>query len=188
MRRQLTALLSALALALGGSVAVAPAASAAPYCGQVWGSHARGAPGMSDGRLLDVRTGRHACFDRLVLDISAPLTGWSVRYVPRLVQDGSGRVVPVQGRALLEVEARVRVRPLPAGTAFRPEAMTRSYSGYRSFSDVELVSAFEGVSIVGLGVRGRLPFRAFVLPGPGSGSRLVVDVGHRWCTKGDTRC
>jgi hypothetical protein len=40
--------------------------------------------------------------------------------------------------------------------------------------------SFEGQTTLGLGVRARLPFRAFVLPGPGSGSRLVVDVAHRW--------
>jgi hypothetical protein len=30
-----------------------------------------------------------------------------------------------------------------------------------------------------VGLRTRLPFRAFVLRGPGRDSRLVVDVGHR---------
>jgi len=29
-------------------------------------------------------------------------------------------------------------------------------------------------------VRARLPFRVFVLAGPGNGSRLVIDVAHRW--------
>ena len=38
------------------------------------------------------------------------------------------------------------------------------------------------------GVRARLPFRAFVLPGPGTGSRLVVDVGHQWCATGHRDC
>ena len=33
---------------------------------------------------------------------------------------------------------------------------------------------------VGLGTHARLPFRVTVLQGPGSGSRLVVDVAHRW--------
>ncbi len=40
--------------------------------------------------------------------------------------------------------------------------------------------SFEGQTTLGLGVRARLPFRAFVLAGPGDGSRLVVDVAHRW--------
>jgi hypothetical protein len=33
---------------------------------------------------------------------------------------------------------------------------------------------------LGLGVRGRLPFRVFTLDGPGAGSRIVIDVAHRW--------
>lgn len=39
---------------------------------------------------------------------------------------------------------------------------------------------FEGYTSLGLGVRARLPFRVFALDGPGDGSRLVVDVAHRW--------
>ena len=38
----------------------------------------------------------------------------------------------------------------------------------------------ESQATIGLGVRARLPFRVFTLTGPGSGSRLVVDVAHRW--------
>ena len=34
--------------------------------------------------------------------------------------------------------------------------------------------------LLGLGVRARLPMRAFVLDGPGDGTRLVIDVAHRW--------
>ena len=33
---------------------------------------------------------------------------------------------------------------------------------------------------IGLGVRARLPYRVFVLDGSGGGSRLVIDVAHRW--------
>ncbi len=32
----------------------------------------------------------------------------------------------------------------------------------------------------GVGVRARLPFRMFSLAGPGTGSRIVLDVAHRW--------
>ncbi len=46
--------------------------------------------------------------------------------------------------------------------------------------DPGLVSSYVGSTNFKLGVRARLPFRTFVLPGPGSGSRLVVDVAHRW--------
>jgi hypothetical protein len=34
--------------------------------------------------------------------------------------------------------------------------------------------------MIGLGVRARLPMRVFNLAGPGSRSRLVIDVTHHW--------
>ena len=40
--------------------------------------------------------------------------------------------------------------------------------------------SFEGRTSLGLGVRARLPFRVFSLAGPGDGSRVVIDVAHRW--------
>jgi hypothetical protein len=45
---------------------------------------------------------------------------------------------------------------------------------------VVYANSFEGSTSIGLGVRARLPFRAFTLDGPGSGSRLIVDVAHSW--------
>ncbi len=53
-------------------------------------------------------------------------------------------------------------------------------SGYTTFRQVAFAGSFEGQTTVGLGVRARLPFRAFVIAGPGDGSRLVIDVAHRW--------
>lgn len=181
--RSLRALL-ALLLVTGTGVALAPAAPAHPYCGQVWGSLPTSAGDMSAGHLTGVRAGRHDCYDRLVLDVDAPLTGWSVRYVDQVVQDGSGLPVPVAGGARLEVVARVGV--VPTDSWFTPSGALVDTSSYRTFRDVRWAGSFEGVSTVGLGVRARLPFRAFVLAGPGSGSRLVVDVAHRWCETGHT--
>lgn len=186
MRRRLATLVALLSLLAGMNLLVAPTASAHPYCGQVWGSHARSAGDMSAGQLVDVRAGRHPCFDRLVLDIDAPLTGWSVRYVDEVVQDGSGDTVPVRGGARLEVIARVNV--IPTDAFFLPDATLVDTSGYRTFRHVAWAGSFEGMSTVGLGVRAHLPFRAFVLAGPGTGSRLVVDVAHRWCAPGHRTC
>mgnify|MGYP001825113272 CR=1 FL=1 len=53
-------------------------------------------------------------------------------------------------------------------------------NGYSTFRQVYFSATFEGETQTGLGVRARLPFRAFTLAGPGVGSRLVVDVAHRW--------
>ncbi len=170
-----------VALAFAAAIAVAPPAHAA-FCAQVWGSQPRSAGDMSAGDLVDVRAGQHACFDRLVMDVAdARLTGWSVRYVDHVRQDGSGQLVPVRGGARLEVNARVPLRdPGTADSFFTGVDHPVVVSGYRTFRQVAWAGSFEGVSRVGLGVRARLPFRAFVLPGPGAGSRLVVDVGHRW--------
>jgi len=53
-------------------------------------------------------------------------------------------------------------------------------SGYTTFRQVAYDGSFEGLTSFGLGVRAKLPFRVFVLAGPGSGSRVVVDVAPRW--------
>lgn len=184
MRTTVWRVVLALVLVVAPGLALAPAAAAHPYCGITWGSLDKSAGDMSAGDLTNVRAGRHACYDRLVLDVSEPLTGWSVRYVDQVVQDGSGFVVPLRGGARLEVVARVGVEPTDAW--FRPDGSLVDTTSWTTFRDVRWAGSFEGVSTVGLGVRARLPFRAFVLAGPGSGSRLVVDVAHRWCEPGHT--
>jgi len=184
MRNRTWRVVLALLLVIVPGLALAPGAAAHPYCGLTWGSHDKAAGGMSAGSLTNVRAGRNACYDRLVLDVDAPLTGWSVRYVDQVVQDGSGFVVPVRGGARLEVVARVGV--VPTDSWFTPSGSLVDTSSYSTFRDVRWAGSFEGVSTVGLGVRARLPFRAFVLAGPGGGSRLVVDVAHQWCEPGHT--
>lgn len=180
MRRRLAAFVAAFSLVAAISLAIAPSAAAHPYCGQVWGSLARSTQGSTAGEVVNVRAGGHACFDRLVLDVDAPLTGWSVRYVPGLSRTSTG--LPVRGGAVLEVVARA---PAIASDAwFFPDGRIINTASLRTFRDVVSVRGASGVTTIGLGVRARLPFRVFVLPGPGSGSRLVVDVAHRWCEPG----
>lgn len=187
MRRRLMAVIAVLSLITGMNVLMAPAASAHPYCGLVWGSQPEAAGSLSPGILTDVRAGRHRCFDRLVLDVDdAVLTGWSVRYVDHVVMDGSGAVVPVRGGARLAVVVGVPV--VPTDAFFLPDGSLIDTTGYRTFRHVAWAGSFESMTTIGLGVRARLPFRAFVLPGPGDGSRLVVDVAHRWCAPGHRIC
>ena len=40
--------------------------------------------------VTNVRTGQHYCFDRLVIDLKGKAGGYNVRYVSKVVQDGSG--------------------------------------------------------------------------------------------------
>ncbi|NKY38720.1 AMIN-like domain-containing (lipo)protein [Cellulomonas septica] len=183
MRKSIVSLL-ALLLVAGLSLLTAPAASAAPYCGQRWGSLAKSADGFSAGYVTNVRAGRHDCYDRLVLDVSAPVEGWSVQYVDVIRQDGSGFPVHVGGGARLAVVAHAGVDT--DDVPFVSGQRLVNTSSYRTFRDVVWVGSYEGYTTVGLGVRARLPFRVFALAGPGGGSRLVIDVGHQWCATGTT--
>lgn len=164
-------------------VPTGPAANAAPYCGIYWGSLPERVVADSwQPTLVNVRTGRHACFDRLVLDFRGDVAAYDVRY-GQVVQDGSGFVIPVRGGADLSIVATATGHDdngnptlgLPAN-----QLELRNVSGYQTFRQVAYASDYEGRVTIGLGVRARLPFRVLILDGPGDMSRLVVDVAHRW--------
>ena len=181
MKRWLAAV--AAAVALGTTAWVAPASAApAPYCGITWGSLSKQADGLGGGHLTNVRGGQHACFDRLVLDVSGRVSTYWVNYVPEVRMDGSGFVVPLRGGAKLQVTAMADAYDGSGRPTYRPanRAELVNVAGWRTFRQVAWAGSFEGATTVGVGVRARLPFRVFTLDGPGSGSRLVIDVAHRW--------
>lgn len=167
--------------ALTASTMPADAAPAATACPTGWGSLGKSRAAGTTAPVKNVRTGSHACYDRMVIDVpGGGGLGYWVRYVDRLRQDGSGRVVPVAGGAVLEVRV--------AAPAYHPETGAPSYpgrvarplpgvdiSGYRTFRDTRFAGSFEGETQIGLGVRSRLPFRVLQLA-----DRVVVDVAHNW--------
>lgn len=170
--RILASLAAAAALGFAPGAAVAAPTAAAPYCGITWGSLTKTSGDLQQGDVTGVRSGRHACFDRLVIDVGGPRPGYRVDYVTQVHQEGSGQVVPLNGGAKLRIvvlEGATTVPSMP------------SVAGFTTFRDVAWAGSFEGQSTVGLGVRARLPFRVFTLSGPTTGtSRLVIDVAHRW--------
>jgi hypothetical protein len=166
------------ALAAGAALIATPAAfgagtaTAAPYCGITWGSLAKTSEPLTMGRVQGVRAGRHACFDRFVLDLTGRAPGFDVRYVSTVYSDGSGFAVPVAGGARLAVithKGATSVPPMP------------SVAGFSTFREVKWAGSFEGYTTIALGVRARLPHRVFTLYDASTNrSRLVVDVAHRW--------
>ncbi|MFF8669970.1 hypothetical protein [Streptomyces sp. NPDC015242] len=182
-------------LALAGAVvgAAAVPAGAAPEAGlrattQVttcptgWGSLPKTAVGTAQASLANVRTGRHACFDRMVVDVpgAGTGTGFTVQYVDRLYQDGSGRHIPVAGGAVLEVRVTAPAYDSETGAPTYPGRVARplpgvDLTGYRTFRDTRFAGSFEGDTQIGLGVRARLPFRVLRLD-----DRVIVDVAHSW--------
>ena len=178
--RKVTIALLGLVL-LGALLVPSASASAAPYCGITWGSLARSAGSYTAAPIDNARAGRHTCYDRFVVDLDGPVAGYRVQYVTTLRQDGSGQVVPLRGGAKLRI---IVLAPAydsqghPTFPATKKELV--DVSGFRTFRQIAGAGSFEGQTTIGLGVRARLPFRVFVLDGPGTGSRLVVDVAHRW--------
>jgi hypothetical protein len=174
----------AVILMAGGLGFLAPgtASAATSYCGLAWGSLARADQAMSTASVTNVRTGQHYCFDRMVIDLNGPVKGYTVRYVPVVVQDGSGIEIPLRGSAFLQVTVNAPAYDSNGHSTYSavPPAELSNVSGYQTFRQVAYAGSFEGYTSLGLGVRARLPFRVFALDGPGSGSRLVVDVAHFW--------
>lgn len=180
--RKLGAGLAALAVAAVPGLMGAGPAAASPYCGITWGSLAKADPDMSSAHVTNVRTGQQPCYDRMVVDLAGKVAGYSVHYVPVVTQDGSGFQIPVAGDADLQVVVTAPSYDQYGNLSYAPAAKAElsNVSGYQTFRQVVYAGSFEGQTGIGLGVRARLPFRVFILDGPGGGSRLVVDVAHRW--------
>jgi len=187
LKRRLRTTMGAITL-LGmaiGLLALPAAAAARPFCGLHWGSLpkqiGRG-PGFPPSPLTGVRAGRHACFDRLVFDLDGAAAGGAARYVSQVTRVAVDEPVPLRGGAFLEIALFAPSYNLDGRATLSPRdpAAIVAVGDFRTFRQVAAGGSFEGYTTVGLGVRARLPFRVFVLTGPGSHSRLVVDVAHRW--------
>jgi hypothetical protein len=166
----------------GGTATASTTTATATSCSTNWGSLPKATRALGSGTLTGVRTGRHACFDRIVFDVSGKQSGSHVRYVSNVYQDGSGFLVPLRGGAKLEIIANVPDYNDAGRSTYRPANRKEltNVAGYRTFRQVAYAGSFEGQTTIGLGVRARLPFRAFTVAGPGSGSRIVIDVAHTW--------
>lgn len=182
-----TAALMTAALGVAAIPAEAAPGSATQVaaCPTGWGSMDKAYTAASPEPVQYVRAGRHDCYDRLVVDIpgaTADDLGFSVRYVDRIYQDGSGRHIPVAGGAILEVRVHAPSYDPETGEPTYPGGVGLplpgvDLTGYRTFRDARFVGSFEGDTQIGLGVRARLPFRVLRLA-----DRLVIDVAHTWGT------
>jgi hypothetical protein len=165
MRKTLTAFATAASAALV-TIAVPSTQSQAATCNVTWGSTAKAVTNLTHRTLTAVRAGRHACYDRLVLDLNRGGEGFRVRYVQAVRDQGRGEIIPLRGRAFLQVDDQSQ--------ATRSISMP-NVAGYSTFRQVAWGGSFEGYTTVGLGVRARLPFRAFRYD-----NHLVIDVAHTW--------
>jgi hypothetical protein len=188
MKSRITRLSAALAVVTLGALALPTVASAGPAtrsvhagstaaadCAAGWTTTAKHGGAMVRSHVSDIRAGRHACFDRLVVDLNGKQkTGFRVRYVNHIIQDGSGKVIQVRGAARLQVTVMA-----PAAGGF--PATSRHLVNVKGFATLRQVvgaGSFEGLTSLGVGVRAKLPFRAFTITTDAHHTRLVIDVAH----------
>ena len=173
------------------SLDTTPVAAADAACSSPWGSlPSEGTFMDSSGefrtRVTDVRSGTHECFDRLVIDLDEIPAGYDVQYVDESAALGMGLDQPLRGEAIIDITVTGMDGAADrGGDSFEPANRSEAVDvrGYRSFRQVAYNGPFEDNDRVWLGLRARLPFRVFTLSGPGHGSRLVIDVAHRWFTQ-----
>jgi hypothetical protein len=121
--------------------------------------------------LTDVRAGGHTGFDRVVFEFRGAVPEHRVGYVDQVVQDGSGRPVPVAGAADLEVVFQGANAHRQDGS---PTVGQRRFStGLTAVQEVVQAGDFEAVVSYGIGVDRKRPIKVSTLSNP---SRLVIDV------------
>jgi hypothetical protein len=118
-----------------------------------------------------VRTARHPeCgYDRLVLDITGSVPGYTIRYVSQVTADPSGHAITVPGRRHL----LLTLRQAQAHTSTGAATISRQVQVLSSpmLSGWALAGDFEGVVTIAIGLHATTSIRVGELPG-----RLYIDV------------
>jgi hypothetical protein len=178
----LVVLLSGVVAGVAASNGTA-AATGSPYCGITWGSLEKSGGDLSTPALLSTRTGQHSCYDRLVFEFDGAVDGYVVGY-GETYTDGEGLPLSpyTAGGELLNVRL---LAPAYDGNhsatyPYRLGDHVANVVRYQTLRDVVFGGSFEGYTTFAVGVRARLPFRVLVLAGPGTHSRIVLDIAHQW--------
>jgi hypothetical protein len=122
-----------------------------------------------------IRVGRHAHFDRVVIDLAGSAPGYRVRYVRTLHKDPSGNVANLLGpRSLRIVLSPANGHDINTGdsTLTTPRRTKWRFDEVR---ETRVLGDFEAVFTVGVGLAAKTPFRVQTLHNP---TRIVVDVHH----------
>jgi LPXTG-motif cell wall-anchored protein len=172
--RPLVRLLVAAAAALVITVVFDPAAGlASPKPGFSTQPRVVEHPPGGSAKLVGLRAGRHAGFDRVVFQLDGPIPSYfSVRYVPVVRLDGSGAPLRLRGTASLEVVVRAPTHDQDYRPVLRP---TRLRPDFPALREVNVPGSFEGQTTAGIGVTQQVGFRVLELTNP---TRIVIDLAH----------
>jgi hypothetical protein len=133
----------------------------------------KSAPGSPPtAEVFGISVACHASFDRFVIRTRGGTAAYAVRYVKKIVADGSGETVKLKGRKRLRVILRDARAHTEGGAPLIPNVRTPLCPNVRQ---VKLAGDFEGVVTFGLGTGRKKGFRVFRLTSP---ARVVIDVRH----------
>lgn len=162
----------------GPTTATGVTKAAAPYCGITWGSAPKTREATRISSLVGVTTTRESCWDRTTFEFDGPVDGYLVDYADHVYTEGEGTdLVPYTAGAVhLRVSLQSNARTFPA----RGGQHVATVVPYRTMRDVVYGGWFEGHTLFAVGVRARLSFRVLSAAGPGTHSRIIIDVAHQW--------
>jgi hypothetical protein len=125
-------------------------------------------------KVVNLRVGEHANFDRIVVDLRGKRPGYTARYVKHLRYDGSGEIVPLKGRRFIQLTVTPSAAHNADGQSVYRGPNLQQYH-LPTLRGVAFTGDFEGTVSFGLALRRHANFRVSLLPAP---NRLVVDVHH----------
>lgn len=124
----------------------------------------------------DIRTGRHPCFDRIVIELQGPgqFPGWTAAYVddPQRIGE-SDEFADIAGNATLSVRLNSWMQDMDGAGYPGPNDIFPT--NVDSVQEMRLMENFEGVTIWAFGLDREHPFVITELQGP---PRLVIDLYH----------
>jgi LPXTG-motif cell wall-anchored protein len=130
-------------------------------------------PPVGSPKLVGLRAGRHATYDRVVFQLDGPIPSYySVRYVPVVRLDGSGQALRLRGTAFLEVVVRAPTHDQDYRPVLTPTRLRQDFPAMR---EVNAPGSFEGQTTAGIGLTQRVGFRVLELTNP---TRIVIDLAH----------
>ncbi|MFI7707393.1 GerMN domain-containing protein [Nonomuraea sp. NPDC049480] len=128
--------------------------------------------------LVGIRAAHHYGLDRLVFEFRGRVPAQrDVRYVSKLIADGSGQTVNVVGSALLQIRfSQADGHDRRGDITYGPARRTYALPGV-----IQVVNTgdFEATLTFGTGLAKRAPFRVYTLTQP---SRVVVDIATPYRT------
>lgn len=129
-------------------------------------------PAAVHPRITNIRYATHPGFDRVVIDVSGRIPGYTTGYARTHHYDGSGEPVPIRGGLWISMFPAYAHR-LDGSSTYVGPSIARP--GFRTLKAVAFTGDFEGYVSFAFGLSYRAPYRILRLHDP---QRIVIDFRH----------